>query len=145
MKRKISKFSGVLGFGSAGSMFLAIAGGTCAAGVCGLAAFPVAALLSNLGLHALVPYLPGLRVPLIVLAGILGIFVIRNVNRRGSPLQSSMVGALLGGLFVFSVMETFVVPSRVAAIPRTEESQAQLRTQECNADVLPPYLRAPNG
>ena len=129
--KKLAKSNSILAAGTTGGLGFAIAGGTCAAGVCSIAAFPLVTFLSTIGLGAITPWLPALRIPLLAIALLLGVLVIRNVNRQHKPVKSAAVGAVLGGLFVFSILQAFQL-QREEPTP----NQEHIRQIHCRADHL---------
>jgi hypothetical protein len=100
-KKKSTKGDAIKLAGAGGSLGLAAAAGACATG-CGAAFAPVAAFLSSIGLGALSGVLPVLRIPLLIVAVVLGGFAIRGFVRRGEALKSAAAGCLLGGGLLFA-------------------------------------------
>ncbi|MBI3549268.1 MAG: hypothetical protein HY078_09530 [Elusimicrobia bacterium] len=82
--------------GAGGSLGLAALAGACGTG-CGALAAPLAGLLSSAGLGMLVPMLPGLRLPLFVLALALGLYSMRAFVKRKDALGSATSALILGG------------------------------------------------
>lgn len=127
---KLAGSNKALAAGTGGSIGLAAAAGTCAAGVCGVAVFPVAGFLSSIGLGGIIPWLPGLQIPLLLVATGMSFLVIRNVNRQRNPLRSSLVGMVLGSILTFSVIQAFILPAH------SQPQPADAEPARCTADPL---------
>ena len=123
------KNNNIVGSFAGGSIGLLGLTGFCGAACSGLA-FPLAAFLASIGLGTLSIWLPMFKIPLLILAAFFSFVVIRNVNRQGKPLKSSLVGLAVGGLLVVSSVFAFKQTNCVD--PKVVEAEYR---------ALPPLLK----
>lgn len=86
--------------GMGGSLGLAALAGACSVG-CGFGAAPLFGILTSLGLGTVATFLPNLRIPLVILALIFGVFALRTFMRRKNALGAAVCGCVLGAGLAF--------------------------------------------
>ena len=89
-----------LGFGA--SAFIGACGGACTA-----AAFPMGALFASLGLGSLAIVLVKLRIPLLVMSAIFGLFWIRNLVKQKRKVPAAITAIGLGFALIFVSLQIF--------------------------------------
>jgi hypothetical protein len=76
-------------------------------GACSLAAIPLGSLLTAIGLSGLVAFLPLLRWPLLLVAMILSVMILRSVSRNSRPVHLGGVLFILAGSLAFAGFHAF--------------------------------------